>query len=109
MPAPDGPRERRGPFRIVGQALRRAVSEQELDHLELPEFGGPGERRRTEMLVARRQVGASVEQLLRRRTSPLRAASRRCCADHLPAGWMFWFARKKFVGSYRCLSEASRG
>jgi hypothetical protein len=28
--------------------------------------------------------------------------------DHLSAGWMFWFPRKKFVGSYFCLSAASR-
>jgi hypothetical protein len=32
----------------------------------------------------------------------------RCCVDHVPAGWMFWFPRKKFVGSYFCLSAASR-
>jgi hypothetical protein len=31
-----------------------------------------------------------------------------CCVDHLSAGWMFWFPRKKFVGSYFCLSAASR-
>lgn len=30
-----------------------------------------------------------------------------CCVDHLSAGWMFWFPRKKFVGSYFCLSAAS--
>jgi len=29
-------------------------------------------------------------------------------AHHLSAGWMFWFPRKKFVGSYFCLSAASR-
>jgi hypothetical protein len=31
-----------------------------------------------------------------------------CCVDHLSAGLMFWFPRKKFVGSYFCLSAASR-
>src|SRR5688500_12678091 len=67
VPAPRCPREWRGPFRVVGQALRRAVSEQELDHLELTELGRPGERRRTEVLVTRRQVGSSFEQFLRLR------------------------------------------
>src|SRR5262245_5609425 len=65
VPARACPRERRGPFRIGGQAPRRAVLEQELDHLELTESGGPGERRRTEVLVARGQIGACVEQFLR--------------------------------------------
>src|SRR5204863_1731240 len=51
--------------RIIRQALRRAVSKQVLDHLELPEFGGPGERGRTEVLVAGRQIGASFQQILR--------------------------------------------
>src|SRR5688500_18362881 len=64
VPAPGRPREWRGPFRVVGQALRRAVSEQELDHLELTELGRPGERRRTEVVVTRRHVGASLEQFL---------------------------------------------
>jgi len=31
-----------------------------------------------------------------------------CGVDHVSAGWMFWFPRKKFVGSYFCLSAASR-
>ena len=31
-----------------------------------------------------------------------------CRVDHLSAGWMFWFPRKTFVGSYFCLSAASR-
>src|SRR5687767_7615494 len=67
VPAPGCPREWRRPFRVVGQALRRAVSEQERDHFELTELGRPAERRRTEVVVTRRQVGASLEQFLRLR------------------------------------------
>src|SRR4029078_7592352 len=43
VPAPGCPRERRGPVRVVGQALRRALSEQELDHLETTETRAPGD------------------------------------------------------------------
>ena len=75
VPAPGCPREWRGPCRIVGQALRRAASEQEPDHLELPELGRPGERRRTEVLVTRRQIGAASSSFFASSTSPLRAAS----------------------------------
>src|SRR6185436_2287399 len=61
VPALDRPRQRCGPLRIVWQAFRRAVLEQELDHLELPELGGPGERRRPNVLVARGQIGTRVK------------------------------------------------
>ena len=37
-----------------------------------------------------------------------RKATKSTFVDHLSAGWMFWFPRKKFVGSYFCLSAASR-
>ena len=65
MPAPDRPCERRGPWRIVGQILRSATSEQELDHFDLTVLGRPGKRRRTEVLVTRGQISTRVEQFLR--------------------------------------------
>src|SRR6185295_901802 len=62
MSAPGRPRERCCPRRIIGKVRRCAAFQKKLNHLKLAGFSRPPERRRTNVLVTRAQIGSVVEE-----------------------------------------------
>src|SRR5262249_24309390 len=65
MPPPSRPCQRLGPrqiWKIVGQVRLSSASQKELDYPGLAEFGRPRQRCRTELLLARMQIGAVFDE-----------------------------------------------
>src|SRR5215471_3295658 len=62
MTAPGRPCQGRSPGWVIRQPGHSSAPEEELDHQGLAEFGGPAERRRTNILVASVNISAVVKE-----------------------------------------------